>query len=156
MNEQPVSLSGLTPREAVMDAYYRIAWAFDLNDWPLFASSWTTKTDPRFHIDEWGLHYNDLSEIREKLFHVVCGLDTQHIATNARVHLDPDGKSGRMWMMCLNQHFRKGQEAKTGSARLWGGNRYMFDVVEEEGVWKIKEWWVQMGWHEGDLSILGK
>lgn len=156
MDKQPVALPGLTPREAAMDAYYRMAWAFDFNDWELFKSAWTTETKPAFHIEDFGLHCDGLEDIKAKLFDVVCELDTQHIATNARVHLEPGAKSGRMWMMCLNQHFRKGQEAKAGAPRLWGGNKYMFDVVEEDGLWKIREWWVKMGWNEGDLSIVGK
>ncbi|KAF5004609.1 hypothetical protein FDECE_8884 [Fusarium decemcellulare] len=156
MDKQPVVLPGLTPREAALDAYYRMAWAFDYNDWDLFKSACATNTEVRFHIGENNIHYNGVDQIKAKLFDVVSALDTQHIATNARVYLEPDGKTGRMWIMALNQHYRKGQQAKAGSPRLWGGNKYMIDVVEEDGLWKVKEWWVEMGWNEGDLSIVGR
>jgi hypothetical protein len=156
MHKQPAVLQGLTPREAAMDAYYRMAWAFDYNDWEIFESSFTTKTEPKFHIEDFGLHYNGIQEIKARLFDVVSGLDTQHIATNARVSFDESGKSARMWMMCLNQHFRKGQAAKAGAPRLWGGNKYIFNLDEEDGIWRINEWWVEMGWNEGDLSIVGR
>lgn len=156
MDAQPDFIPGLTPRESALDAYYRMAWAFDYNDWKLFESGWVTKSEASFHLEQDGIHYHGLEEIKAKLFDKVCALDTQHIATNARVHLSPEEKTGKMWIMALNQHYRKGEEAKAGAPRLWGGNRYMFNVVEEDGVWKIKDWWVKLGWNEGDLSIVGK
>ncbi|KAL2871595.1 nuclear transport factor 2 family protein [Aspergillus lucknowensis] len=156
MDKQPIALPSLTPREAVLDAYYRIAWALDYNDWELFQSGWTTQSEPALHIEEHGRHHVGIEEIKTGLFDVVSELDTQHIATNARVHLEPGAKTARMWIMALNQHFRKGQQAKAGSPRLWGGNQYMFDLVEEDGVWKVQTWSVRMGWNEGDLSIVGR
>lgn len=156
MDSQPITLPGLTPQEAILDAYYRMAWAFDSNNYDLFTSAWTTSPTPAFHIDEFELHCNGMEDIKTNLFDKVAQLDTQHIATNARIHLEPGAQTARMWLMCLNQHFRQGQQAVAGSARLWGGNKYMFDLVEEEGVWKVKEWWVEMGWNEGDKSIVGR
>lgn len=156
MEKQPHTIADLSPRESALDAYYRLAWAFDYNDWDLFKSGFASKSEVSFHMEDGGVHCHSLAEIRTRLFDIVCGLDTQHIATNARIDLNLDSKTGRMWIMALNQHFRKGEEAKAGAPRLWGGNRYMFNMVEEDGSWKIKDWFVEMGWNEGDLSIVGR
>jgi len=156
IDKQPVDLPGLSPREAVLDAYYRLAWALDLNDWELFESCWATESEPEFLMEKDGIYYRGLGEIKKKLFDVVCGLDTQHIATNARVHLQAGAKTAKVWIMALNQHYRKGQAAKAGAPRLWGGNIYVLDAVEENGKWKIQKWWVELGWNEGDLSIVGR
>lgn len=147
----PITLSSLSPREAIVDAVYRIVNAFDFNDTELFNSSLTEDAVLDFN----GKPMEGRETIRQTLFEPVAKLDTTHFVTNIRVDIKEETNAS-VSTTTLAQHFRTGEGNKPGATRYMAGCLYTIDLVkhEKEGVWKIKYFKLKLVWTEGDQDVM--
>ncbi|KAK3109276.1 hypothetical protein LTR53_017643 [Teratosphaeriaceae sp. CCFEE 6253] len=149
----PITLSGLTPREAVLDALYRASLAFDTGSAALLHSALT----PDAVLDLNGRVLTGIEAILAQSFDVVAKLDTTHFVTNPRVELKAGGMEAAVTTGFLAQHYRQGTGAKGDAARYLVGGVYFVDLVRDEedgGLWRAKRWIIKSTWSEGDRGVI--
>ncbi|KAH7175232.1 hypothetical protein EDB81DRAFT_769484 [Dactylonectria macrodidyma] len=152
----------LTSREAVVDALYRCAMAFDTNDAALFDS--TFMPDGVFEIN--GRAMNGLPEIHATGLALIFNVDTTHFVTNVRVHM-PTGatKAGAagdeaheasLTATVLSQHFAQGKGMEPDQKDLMSGSLYRGELVRDsDGLWKFAQLQIKSTWAQGDWNIVG-
>lgn len=145
----PAELAGgLTDREAIADALYRVALAFDLNDEALLRSAVTDDISvegPRSST-------NGVEEFKAVVFGRVSKVDTTHILTNMRINIE-NRDTAKVTCSALAQHVRPGQGFDPSAGKLTSGGIYLCDVVKVGGLWKIKTWKTNITWIDGDRSM---
>jgi hypothetical protein len=145
----PAELAGgLTDREAIADALYRAALAFDLNDEALLRSAVTDDVSvegPRSST-------NGVDELKAVIFDRVSKVDTTHILTNMRINIK-DRNTAKVTCSALAQHVRPGKGFEPSAGKLTSGGMYLCDVVKVGGLWKIKTWKTNITWIDGDRSL---
>lgn len=144
-------LNLITEREAVADALYRAASAFDDNDVGLFNSAMCE--DVIFKMNENVITGREA--IKTQFLDFVGPKDTTHMISNVRVDLKPGDKTASLSAYAQAQHCHPGQGCDTSSPKYMSGSRYNLNLVKDkENVWKIKEWNMKIIWLEGDASVL--
>lgn len=152
----PHTLTGLTPREAILDALYRGAQAWDTNDRSLHDSAFIPSPSSSFTLV--GLEtYPGIEGIRS-IFHRITKLDTTHNISCPRVQIHENGKTAQMTATVLAQHFRAGEGFLPETKFFMSGAVYDVDaeVDESDGVWKMKNIRVNVKWTEGDPAVVGR
>lgn len=150
----PLSLTGLTPREAITDAAYRLARSFDHADIDAFNSVITDDMVVEFNILEKKIMTG--SEIRTEIFDRVAKLDTTHMLSNFRIHVKDGAKEADMQCYTLSQHCPLGRGKEPGAPKFLAGAEFTFELVldEKDGVWRIRKWVAELMWSEGDVSVI--
>jgi len=150
----PIVLRSITPREAVVDALYRVVIGLDVKDRKLFDSAFIDGPERRVEMN--GKVFSGTDEVMANVFDRVWPLVTQHSITNVRLDLEDGADSAYVTAYALAYHFRPQQGMNPASEKVLSGCLYHVDVVEDgkEGVWKVKNWAVKLLWVEGDMSIL--
>lgn len=144
-------LNLITEREAVADALYRAVHAFDDNDVALFNSAMCEDVDFKMNENV----FSGRDAIKTQILDFVGPKDTTHMISNVRVDLKPGDKTATLSAYAQAQHCHPGQGCDTSSPKYMSGSRYHLNLVKnEEKVWKIKEWNMQIIWLEGDQSVL--
>ncbi|KAK3068040.1 hypothetical protein LTR53_014696 [Teratosphaeriaceae sp. CCFEE 6253] len=150
----PITLSGLTPREAVLDALYRASLAFDTGSVALLHSALTP--DAVFDLN--GRVLTGIEAILAQSFAVVAKLDTTHFVTNPRVDLKDGGTEAAVTTGFLAQHYRLGTGGQGDAARYLVGGVYLVDLVRDEegegGLWRARRWVIKSTWSEGDRGVM--
>lgn len=149
----PITLTNLTPREAVVDALYRAVEGLDSNDAAMFESAWA-KDNPCFVRGD--TVWEGMENINKNLFSLVSTMDTHHTIGNARVVIKEDGNTAYMTTYALAQHHRGGEGMDPTKKGLLGGTTYYVDLVKDsdDGLWKMKKWALKLNWCDGDLSVV--
>lgn len=147
----PVTLTGLTPREAIADALYRAVESFDKDDTTLFESAFTE--DAVFDLA--GTVSKGRPAVHAEVFNKVAKLDTTHFITTQRIHLaDPAATTASLTASALAQHYPTGQGKNPEAKPLLAGSQYELELVKESsGLWKIKSWVMQIVWADGDWGV---
>jgi hypothetical protein len=153
-----IHLTGLTDREACVDAVVRFLQGLDDNDGELIESAFTE--DIFFDLQPCGIIGIPFGTIstREKVVPHLLGtvgvLDSLHQLTNSRVHLKGDG-TAFLTAAALAQHYRpKDGPQPDKRDSLLMGNRYKADLVKgPDGVWKISTFEISCQWCEGSMSV---
>ena len=148
----PSSLSSLSVREAITDAIYRAVLGLDTGDKALFDSALTQ--DANFDLN--GNVMVGLDAIHAGSYHLISKLDTTHFISNARVNVRDGDSTASMTASALAQHYRHKEGIEVGATSLMTGSLYFLDLVKDDkdGLWKIKNWKLQLIWAEGDWSIM--
>ena len=148
----PSSLSSLSVREAITDALYRAVLGLDTSDKALFDSALTQ--DANFDLN--GNVMVGLDAIHAGSYDLLSKLDTTHFISNARVNVRDGDSTASMTASALSQHYRHKQGTVGGATSLMTGSLYFLDLVKDDkdGLWKIKNWKLQLIWAEGDWSIM--
>ncbi|KPM43210.1 hypothetical protein AK830_g3355 [Neonectria ditissima] len=148
----------LVDREAVADALYRAAVAFDTNDAALFDS--TFMPDGVFEIN--GRAMTGLPEIHATGLVLIFRVDTTHMVTNMRVNMKPpagaveEPNEASLSATVLSQHFALGKGMEAGQDSLMAGSLYRGELVRDvDGLWKFTHLGVKATWMEGDYSVIG-
>jgi hypothetical protein len=146
----------LTNREAVADAMYRCALAFDTNDAVLFDS--TFMPDGVFDVN--GHAMTGLPDIHTTGLALIFSVDTTHMITNMRVHTKTDTTKEQteasLTATVLSQHFTKDKGMEPDQKNLMAGSLYRGDLVKDtDGLWKFKSLVVKACWASGDWAVVG-
>ena len=159
-NKVMARLSGLTDREAVIDAVLRMAQGLDDADPDLLRSAFVP--DAVFDVtpvNKIGRQYKVLhgvDTIVEGVMGSVGPMDTTHSVTNFRVQLS--GDSARVTAYAIAQHFSAGEGPDpTKKGYFLMGNRYTATAVRaEEGLWRLKQMTVDCTWCHGDETAMDR
>jgi hypothetical protein len=148
----------LKGREAVADALYRCALAFDTNNAALFDS--TFMADGVFEVN--GRAMKGLPDIHATGLALIFKLDTTHLIANVRVNMgaagpaeeEPDEAS--LTATVFVQHFAYGKGMEPGQDSLMSGSLYGAELARDtDGLWKFKHLGIKATWIEGDWSVVG-
>lgn len=157
----PTPLTGLTNREAIIDALLRFVEGLDDADPSLLHSAFTptASVDTR-PISSIGIPFSEYSgrdTIVSTLLTAVGALDTTHQLSNFRVNVTGEEDKATLTCHALAQHFRAGQGASTApehGAYFLMGNRYQSELVRDGQDWRIEKLVIKCVWSQGDVSVL--
>jgi SnoaL-like domain len=152
----PLTLTSLTPREAITDAVYRAVISFDSNDVSLFNSAFIGE-DVSMEV-----HGSDkrvvqgLSNIRTQVLAQVGPMDTSHIISNVRVDVKDGADTASLTCYALAQHCPPGRGMELNGPKYLGAGEYWADLLRDEsdGLWKIKKLVIRVLWAQGDYSVM--
>lgn len=154
----PLSLTSLTPREAVTDALYRAINGFDRNDISILISAFVE--DASFELHDGGnvRSVNGVSDLRTQVFDRVGPMDTMHMISNVRVDVKDGANTAFLTANALAQHCPPGRGKEPDGPKWLVGGEYSIDLVkdEEDGLWKVKKWVMKVIWRQGDPSVMGR
>ncbi|CAK7238145.1 hypothetical protein SEUCBS140593_010371 [Sporothrix eucalyptigena] len=153
----PYFLSGLTTREAIIDAMTRVLVALDEGDAGLFDSAWAgDDVYVQIGTDDNKKVFPSLALVRKVVFDRVALMDTTHSFTTPRVYYEEGSDTARMTAVSLAQHCPEGRGKEPDGPKYLVGGQYNVDLVRDsaDGVWKIKKWVIKINWAQGDASIL--
>ena len=154
----PISISSLTPREAIADALYRAILGFDRNDETLLESACAGE-DISFEIRVDGQvaqSASGFSNIKKTVFALVGPMDTTHTLSNIRIDVKDGADTAHVATTAVAQHCPPGQGKVPDAPKLLVGGQYLVDVVKDkkDGLWKIKKWVLEVIWRQGDASVM--
>ncbi|KAJ5108719.1 hypothetical protein N7456_005394 [Penicillium angulare] len=153
----PLSLTGLTPREAITDTAYRLARSFDHNDINAFNSAISEGAILELNITE-PLTFSGISNIRAATFDRIVKMDTSHMLSNIRVDVQQNAKEATLQCYTLSQHCPLGRGRDVKAPKYLAGAEFVFEMVFDEGdgsgLWKIRRWVADLVWAEGDESLI--
>ncbi|RYP15612.1 hypothetical protein DL765_005591 [Monosporascus sp. GIB2] len=149
----PVTLTALSPREAVADALHRCLLGIDSNNRDLFESgclkneSMTVIAGP-ITLEGW----TAISEFFLKVF----VLATTHFTSNIRIELKDGADTASMTAHALAYHVRPDDALKQEDTSYTVSSLYFIDLVKDsnDGLWKIKKWEIKILWTTGDRAAL--
>ncbi|KAH8648641.1 hypothetical protein BX600DRAFT_475564 [Xylariales sp. PMI_506] len=152
----PATLSPpLIGREAVADALYRAAVAWDTNDGDLFDT--TFLADGVFEVN--GRPMKGLPDIHATGLALIFSVDTTHMVTNVRVSMKSAEQSpseASLTAHVLSQHFAYGKGMEPDQKNLLSCSLYRGELAKDvDGLWKFKHLNIKSNWVQGDWSVLG-
>jgi len=152
----PQVLASLTPREAIADAVYRAVIGCDRNDTALFNSALTQDVTIQIKAGEEGRNAEGLDIVRAYMLGGVGPMDTTHTISNIRVDVKDGADTASLTCYALAQHCPQGRGLETDGPKYLVGGEYRIDVVRDEvdGLWKIKKWFLDVVWRQGDASVM--
>ena len=152
----PLTLTSLTPREAIADALYRAIIGFDRNDIPFFNSAFAGEKVTFAIKGDDSRTAHDLSTVRNTTLAHVGPMDTTHMISNIRIDVQDEADTASLTCYALAQHFSVGKGQEPGSPQLLVAGEYAVDLVkdEDDGLWKIKKWISDVIWRQGDRSVM--
>jgi hypothetical protein len=149
----PQTLTGLTEREAIADAMYRVIIGFDKNDVPMFNSAFA---DNDVVLVFRGTKIKGVDCIKAQLLDFVGPMVTTHMISNVRVDLKEGAKTASLTAFALAQHCPPGRGEEMDGPKYLAASEYFIDVLKDEtdGIWKIKKWTAKLIWTQGDASVM--
>jgi hypothetical protein len=148
-----ITLTALTPREAVADALHRCVLGIDTNNQDLFASA--CLTNEHMSVIAGPVTLEGWPSIKD-FFHRVFVLTTTHITSNIRVELMDGADTANMTAHVISYHVRPEDAFKEEDTSYTASSLYDIDLVREEkdGLWKIQKWDIKVLWTTGDKAVL--
>ncbi|KAF2679608.1 hypothetical protein K458DRAFT_346581 [Lentithecium fluviatile CBS 122367] len=148
-----VTLTALSPREAVADALHRCVLGIDSSNRDLFESaclkneSMTVVAGPTT-IEGW----TAISEFFLRVFVLV----TTHVTSNIRVELKDGADTASMTAHAISYHVRPDDALKPEDSSYTASCLYFIDLIKDsnDGLWKIKKWDIKVLWTTGDRAVL--
>jgi len=149
----PTSLTGLSEREAIKDALYRVCSSFDTHDVAMFNSSWIGQD---VTLELLGHATHGLEAIRTGVLDRIKHLDTLHTVTNVRIDVQPGASKASLTANAMNQHCPLDTGTDPKAPKYLTGCTYFLDLVKDEsdGLWKIKTFKINVIWTQGDASVM--
>ncbi|KAI1357758.1 hypothetical protein F5Y08DRAFT_323473 [Xylaria arbuscula] len=144
----PAYLAGLSDREAIADALYRVVLAFDHADEELLRSAITDDISAEVP----GSSSKGVAELKAVVFDRVSKLDTTHFLSNVRVNIQ-SASMAQASCSVMAQHVRPGKGFEADS-KFTGGGMYLCEMVKIGDLWKISNWKANIIWVEGDPSVM--
>lgn len=148
-----ISLTSLSPREAVIDAVYRFVAGIDDNNAELYESALLKGKDTCFIVGETRIEGTDT--VDEYIYKNIFPLKTTHHITNFRVDLT-DENTAALACTAIAYHWRAVEAFEPDSKPYTTGGLYFIDLVKDrsDGLWKIKKWTLKLNWAQGDRSVV--
>jgi SnoaL-like domain len=152
----PITLTSLAAREAISDALYRAITGFDHNDVSIFNSAFAGEDAIMELREDETKIIRGLSAIRTEVLGPVGPMDTTHMISNMRIEVKDGANTASLTAYALEQHCPPGKGKDPNGPKYLVGAEYFIDMVrdEEDGLWKIKKWVLEVIWHQGDPSVL--
>jgi len=144
----------LRDRIEIVDALYRFGLGQDLADRDLFASAFTESAELDFRpaASRWGAGVPVMTgrdAIVDTILAMFAGrVDTTHVVTNPRVHIDGDRAS--LTAIVEAQHLLTADH--TVHALLT--NRYDVDLVRDQERWVVRRMIIENVWYTGDPTAI--
>jgi hypothetical protein len=143
----------LRDRVEVVDALYRFGLGQDLRDRELFASAFTADAELDFRPAAAKIGVDSAlmagrETIVETIFAVLAPVETTHVVTNPRVHVD--GDRARLTAIVEAQHLL----ATDHSRHALLNNRYAVELVRDGERWAIRRLRIDNVWHTGDPKVI--
>jgi hypothetical protein len=156
MTSYPITLSSLTPREAITDALLRCFNGIDHNDVTAFESAFVGE-DIHLSHSIVPVPFTSLTALKAGLFARVGPMDTSHVLTNVRIDYKDGQDTASMKAFALCQHALPGLGKQPDGAKYATCVDYTVDVVKgkEDGLWKIYKAVLDVVWTQGDHSVMG-
>jgi len=156
MTSYPLTLSSLTPREAITDALHRCFIGIDRNDVAIFESAFAGEDITLSHSST-PQPFTSLSALKAGIFARFGPLETTHMLSNVRIDYQDGAHTANMKAYALCQHAPPGQGKQPDGPKYTTGVDYNVDVVrgEEDGLWKIHNAVLEVVWTQGDHSVMG-
>jgi len=148
----PVTLTALSPREAILDALHRSILGVDTNDWDLLESG-CLKSDMTFIAGEATIEgWTSVREFFTKIFNLV----TTHYTSNIRIELQDGADTASMTAHALAYHVRPADAFKEEDTSYTVSCVYYMDLVKDsdDGLWKVKKWEIKNQWTTGDKAVI--
>lgn len=148
-----VILTALSPREAVADALYRCVNGIDKNDRDLFESACMKNHNMTLVAGPVVKHgWDAISEFFERVFVLI----TTHITSNIRVELKDGADTASLTANAISYHVRPDDALKPEDTSYTASSLYNIDLIKDnnDGLWKIKKWDIQILWTTGDIAVL--
>jgi hypothetical protein len=148
-----VTLTALTPREAIADALHRCVLGIDTNNQDLFESgclkneSMALVAGP-IAIDGW----TAINEFFQRVFVLV----TSHVISNIRIEVEDGADTASMTAHAISYHVRPDDALKPEDTSYTASSLYSIELVKDtdDGLWKIKKWEMKILWTTGDIAVL--
>jgi hypothetical protein len=148
-----VTLTSLTPREAIADALHRCMLGIDNNNQSLFESA-CLKNERMivvagpYNIEGW----TAIKDFFQKLFVLV----TTHVTSNIRIELEDRADTASMTAHAVSYHIRPEEALEVEDTSYTASSLYEIDLVMDgdDGLWKIKKWNMKILWTKGDKAVL--
>jgi len=149
----PVSLTALTPREAIADALHRVLLGIDSNNQDLFSSA-CSKTSSMTVIAG-GYTISGWTAIND-FFLRIFALVTTHITSNIRIELKDGADTASMNAHALAYHVKPEDALNVEDTSYTASCLYFLDLVRDggDGLWKIERWEIKTLWTTGDIGVL--
>jgi hypothetical protein len=148
-------LPNLSPHEAVADALHRCILGVDSNNHALLSSA--IVHTPEASITAGSMTIQGWESIDEWLSKL-CSLPiTTHFITNVRVNLKSEhSKTASLSAHAIAYHIRPEDALKPDDTSYTAGCLYFIDLLkdEQDGLWKILKWVIDMKWTTGDRAVL--
>jgi hypothetical protein len=148
-----VTLTSLTPREAIADALHRCILGIDNNNHSLFESACLQNEHMiviagPYKIEGW----TAIKDFFQKLFVLV----TTHVTSNIRIELKNGTDTASMTAHAVSYHVRPEDSLKVEDTSYTASSLYEIDLVKDgdDGLWKIKKWNMNILWTKGDKAVL--
>ncbi|OBT67635.1 hypothetical protein VE03_03824 [Pseudogymnoascus sp. 23342-1-I1] len=148
-----VTLSSLSPREAVEDALYRCILGIDSNNRELMESACLKSEEMTITIGPATVSgWTAISAFFLKVFALV----TTHVTSNIRVELKDGANTASLTAHVIAYHVRPDDALTPEDTSYTVASLYNIDLIKDgdDGLWKIKKWGLQILWSTGDKAIL--
>lgn len=151
----PITIKGLTPREAVADALHRSMLGFDTNERSLLESAFVKDEDTSIVLDKEVVQGWTAMEAR---IGGIFALVSTHVISNVRVVLEDNDhpQAASMTAHAIAYHIRPDEVFTPEDSSYTNGTLYSMNLVKDaaDGLWKIKKWEIQRLWTSGDRAIV--
>lgn len=151
----PITLSGLSDREAITDTLFRAIAGFDDDDAAMFDSAWASQ-DVTFDFN--GQITHGLDQIKSAFLGLVGPMDTSHDISNIRINII-DASKAELTCYAHAMHYPPGRGNDPTSPHFLSSSRYYLDLIKEEGsdaLWKVTNFAMKIIWTQGDPSTMVK
>ncbi|PVH99580.1 hypothetical protein DM02DRAFT_528828 [Periconia macrospinosa] len=137
----------LSPREEVVDTFFRCLQGLNSNNRNLFKS--TILKTKEFHFISNMFIIKGCNAARFNIIFLI----TTHISSNVRVELKGTDTAS---LSChsISYHVRPEDQFKAEESSFTAYNLYDIDFVKADGLWKIKTWNVDIRRTTGDPSLI--
>ena len=145
--------TGMTDREAVIDAAVRFAISLDDANTELLSS--TISDNVIMELPGSNERVEGRGAVTERLMSAVgIPLDTTHMTSNFQVTID--GDPAHLSCYALAQHFRRGEGLSTAVVKDYYlmGNRWRTRLVRNEQIWRIEYFGLSSMWTQGDREVM--
>ncbi|KFX87287.1 hypothetical protein V490_08368 [Pseudogymnoascus sp. VKM F-3557] len=148
-----ITLTALSPREAVADALHRCLLGIDSNNQDLFGSGCLKNESMFFSLGPMTVEgWTAISEFFKPVFALV----TTHTTNNIRIELKDGADTACITCNAIAYHVRPEDALKPEDTSYTASVLYFIDLVKDssDGLWKIKRWEIKILWTTGDRASL--
>ena len=149
------SLTALVQRHAITDTVYKAVRAFDQNNKSALQSACTD--DVTLTIDG-AETFVGLQAVVTDVLAMVGPLASTHMMSNVQIDITGQADSAILKTYVLAQHCPPGRGRDPQGPKYVTGGDHRIELVpvDQNGSWKIKNWFLNVIWSQGDSSVVGQ
>ena len=149
------SFTALVQRHAITDTVCKAFRAFDENDKSVLQSACTD--DVILTIDG-AEAFAGLEAVVTDVLAMVGPLASTHMMSNVQIDITGQADSAVLKAYVLAQHCPPGQGRDPHGPKYVTGGDHRIELVpvDQHGSWKIKNWFLNVIWSQGDSSVVAQ